>query len=164
MALPIFVEEIRDEAIKCHCCGSTLLPAIFVMRTGRRGCGRPGGGVASQETIGRPGTSRTVAGAALKRRGEHHADRRCSGPHLVTRYAVRAAGRSRDAVEDCLKEMEEGGVDAAVLYPPGWDANDIEVAAEAARQYPNRAAISWRDLELVMGRAVCNWIDGKLSR
>jgi predicted TIM-barrel fold metal-dependent hydrolase len=43
--------------------------------------------------------------------------------------------------EECLKEMGEGGVDAAVLHPPRWDPNDIEVAAEAARQYPNRFAI-----------------------
>ena len=42
--------------------------------------------------------------------------------------------------EDCLKEMGEGGV-AAVLHPPRWDPNDIEVAVEAARQYPNWFAI-----------------------
>jgi hypothetical protein len=29
--------------------------------------------------------------------------------------------------EDCLKEMGEGGVAAAVLHPPRWDPNDIEV-------------------------------------
>ena len=43
--------------------------------------------------------------------------------------------------EDCLKEMDQAGVDAAVLHPPGWDPNDIEVAVEAARRYPNRFAI-----------------------
>ena len=32
--------------------------------------------------------------------------------------------------EDCLKEMGAGGVDAAVLHPPGWDPNHIEVAVE----------------------------------
>jgi predicted TIM-barrel fold metal-dependent hydrolase len=40
--------------------------------------------------------------------------------------------------EDCLKEMGEGGVAAAVLHPPRWDPNDVEFAAEAAHQYPNR--------------------------
>jgi predicted TIM-barrel fold metal-dependent hydrolase len=45
------------------------------------------------------------------------------------------------SAEDCLKEMDEGGVEAAVLYPPGWDPNDLEVAVEAARRYPNRVAI-----------------------
>src|SRR6516162_10042031 len=48
---------------------------------------------------------------------------------------------SRYSAEDCLKEMGEGGVDAAVLHPPGWDPKDVEVAVEAARQYPNRFAI-----------------------
>ena len=43
--------------------------------------------------------------------------------------------------EDCLKEMGEGRLVAAALRPPRWDPNDIEVAAEAARQYPNRFAI-----------------------
>ena len=43
--------------------------------------------------------------------------------------------------EDCLKEMDQAGVDAAVLHPPGWDPNDTEVAVEAARRYPNRFAI-----------------------
>jgi len=38
--------------------------------------------------------------------------------------------------EDCLKEMGEGGVAAAVLHPPRWDPNDVEFAAEAAHQYP----------------------------
>jgi hypothetical protein len=40
-----------------------------------------------------------------------------------------------------LKEMDEGGVDAAVLHPLGWDPNDVEVAVDAARRYPNRFAI-----------------------
>src|SRR6516162_9696380 len=43
--------------------------------------------------------------------------------------------------EDCLKEMDQAGVDAAVIHPPGWDPNDTEVAVEAARRYPNRFAI-----------------------
>ena len=41
--------------------------------------------------------------------------------------------------EDCLKEMGEGGVAAAVLHPPRWDPNDVEFAAEAAHQYPKPA-------------------------
>jgi branched-chain amino acid transport system ATP-binding protein len=48
---------------------------------------------------------------------------------------------SRYSAEDCLKEMAEGGVDAAALHPPGWDPNDVEVAVEAARQYPDRFGI-----------------------
>ena len=49
--------------------------------------------------------------------------------------------------EDCLKEMGKGGVAAAVLHPPRWDPNDIEVAAGAACQYPNRFAISGHFLQ-----------------
>src|SRR5438128_12560040 len=43
--------------------------------------------------------------------------------------------------DDVLQEMEEGGVDAAVIHPPGWDPNSNALAVEAARQHPNRLAI-----------------------
>lgn len=43
--------------------------------------------------------------------------------------------------EDLLREMDAGGVDAAVIHPPGWDPNANEVAVDAARQHPNRLAI-----------------------
>jgi predicted TIM-barrel fold metal-dependent hydrolase len=43
--------------------------------------------------------------------------------------------------EDVLKEMDEGGVNAAVIHPPGWDPNSNALAVEAARKYPNRLAI-----------------------
>lgn len=42
---------------------------------------------------------------------------------------------------DLLREMDEAGVDAAVIHPPGWDPNANELAVEAARQHPNRLAI-----------------------
>jgi predicted TIM-barrel fold metal-dependent hydrolase len=62
--------------------------------------------------------------------------------HIWSQSAVWGAPADlKLSCEGLLKEMEEGGVDAAVLHPPGWDANDIEVAAEAARQYPNRVTI-----------------------
>ena len=38
--------------------------------------------------------------------------------------------------EDLLKEMDEAGVDAAVIHPPGWDPNSNQLAIEAARQHP----------------------------
>jgi predicted TIM-barrel fold metal-dependent hydrolase len=44
-------------------------------------------------------------------------------------------------VDSLLNEMDEAGVDAAVLHPPGWDPNGNEVAVEAARQHPERLAI-----------------------
>jgi predicted TIM-barrel fold metal-dependent hydrolase len=43
--------------------------------------------------------------------------------------------------EDVLKEMDEGGVNAAVIHPPGWDPNSNALAVEAAKKYPNRLAI-----------------------
>ena len=36
--------------------------------------------------------------------------------------------------DDLLKEMDEAGVDAAVIHPPAsWDPNSNELAVEAAR-------------------------------
>jgi predicted TIM-barrel fold metal-dependent hydrolase len=43
--------------------------------------------------------------------------------------------------DELLKEMDEAGVDAALIHPPGWDPNSNELAVEAARQHPNRLAI-----------------------
>ena len=44
-------------------------------------------------------------------------------------------------MEDLLKEMDEGGVSAAVIHPPGWDPNASQVAVEAAEKHPNRLAV-----------------------
>ncbi len=45
------------------------------------------------------------------------------------------------SVDDALKEMDEGGVDAAIIHPPGWDPNADALALDAARMHPNRLAI-----------------------
>ncbi len=37
--------------------------------------------------------------------------------------------------------MDEGGVDAAVIHPPGWDPSSVEMAFKAVRDYPGRFAI-----------------------
>ncbi len=37
--------------------------------------------------------------------------------------------------------MDEGGVDAAVIHPPGWDPNSTDLAFAAVRDYPGRFAI-----------------------
>ena len=42
--------------------------------------------------------------------------------------------------DDVLKEMDEAGVDAAVIHPPGWDPKSNALAVEASRQHPNRLA------------------------
>ncbi|MDA0735108.1 MAG: amidohydrolase family protein [Chloroflexi bacterium] len=70
-------------------------------------------------------------------------------------------------MEDLLKEMDEGGVSAAVIHPPGWDSNANQVAVEAAGKHPNRLAVlgnlpldqpashglvaSWRDRPGMLG-------------
>ena len=40
--------------------------------------------------------------------------------------------------EDVLREMDEAGVDAAVIHPPGWDPDSDDMAVDAARQHPER--------------------------
>ena len=44
--------------------------------------------------------------------------------------------------EEALREMDEAGVDAALIYPPvSWDAGANAYAVEAARRYPDRFAV-----------------------
>ena len=42
---------------------------------------------------------------------------------------------------ELLKEMDEGGVDAALLHPPCWDPNANEIAVAAAAEHPERLAV-----------------------
>jgi predicted TIM-barrel fold metal-dependent hydrolase len=37
--------------------------------------------------------------------------------------------------------MDEGGVDAAVIHPPGWDPGSTDMAFKAVQDYPGRFAI-----------------------
>jgi len=43
--------------------------------------------------------------------------------------------------EEAIVLMDAGGVDAAVIHPPGWDPNSTEMAFEAVQNYPGRFAI-----------------------
>jgi len=43
--------------------------------------------------------------------------------------------------DELLKEMDAAGVDAALIHPPSWDPNAVEVAFDAARAHPNRLAV-----------------------
>jgi predicted TIM-barrel fold metal-dependent hydrolase len=43
--------------------------------------------------------------------------------------------------EEGIVLMDEGGVDAAVIHPPGWDSHSTEMAFSAVRDYPGRFAI-----------------------
>ncbi|PPQ26281.1 amidohydrolase family protein [Rhodopila globiformis] len=42
---------------------------------------------------------------------------------------------------EAIALMDEGGVDAAVIHPPGWDPGSTGLAFAAVRDYPNRFAI-----------------------
>jgi predicted TIM-barrel fold metal-dependent hydrolase len=43
--------------------------------------------------------------------------------------------------DEAIALMDEGGVAAAVIHPPGWDPNSTEMAFAAVRKYPGRFAI-----------------------
>jgi predicted TIM-barrel fold metal-dependent hydrolase len=42
---------------------------------------------------------------------------------------------------DAIRLMDEGGLDAAVIHPPGWDPGSTDMAFKAVRDYPGRFAI-----------------------
>lgn len=42
---------------------------------------------------------------------------------------------------EAIALMDEAGVDAAIIHPPGWDPNSTELAIEAVGNYPGRFAI-----------------------
>jgi predicted TIM-barrel fold metal-dependent hydrolase len=48
---------------------------------------------------------------------------------------------SHFTAEEATPLMDEGGVDAAVIHPPGWDPTSPELAFAAVRNYPGRFAI-----------------------
>jgi predicted TIM-barrel fold metal-dependent hydrolase len=45
------------------------------------------------------------------------------------------------SAEEAIPQMDEAGVEAAVIHPPGWDPNAAERALAAVRNYPGRFAI-----------------------
>src|SRR5260370_8908533 len=48
---------------------------------------------------------------------------------------------SKFTAEEALKEMDEAGVDAALIHPPySWDPTSNQLALEAAKKYPDRFA------------------------
>jgi predicted TIM-barrel fold metal-dependent hydrolase len=61
------------------------------------------------------------------------------GQGLPTNRAHRQI--TRYTKNDLLQEMDEGGVHAAVIHPPGWDPNANQVALEAAKEHPDRLSI-----------------------
>src|SRR6202047_631034 len=43
--------------------------------------------------------------------------------------------------EEAIALMDEGGVDAAIIHPPGWDPGSTDMAFEAGQNYTGRLAI-----------------------
>src|SRR5579885_710282 len=43
--------------------------------------------------------------------------------------------------EEAIALMDEAGVDAAVIHPPGWDPNSTAMALQAVHDYPGRFAV-----------------------
>jgi predicted TIM-barrel fold metal-dependent hydrolase len=63
--------------------------------------------------------------------------------------------------DELLRDMDEAGVDAALLHPPSWDPRANEIAIEAARQHPDRLAVlGFFDVSRRENRSlVANWKD-----
>jgi predicted TIM-barrel fold metal-dependent hydrolase len=61
------------------------------------------------------------------------------GSGLPSNQAHRQVTRFDTA--EALALMDEGGVDAAVIHPPGWDPGSVAMAFDAVRDYPGRFAI-----------------------
>jgi len=66
--------------------------------------------------------------------------------HIWSKTVVPTSGLHRKVskftAEELLKEMDEAGVDAALIHPPSsWDPDSNALAIEAAQKYPERFAI-----------------------
>src|ERR1700751_1063722 len=66
--------------------------------------------------------------------------------HIWSQTVVQPTGAHRKVekftAEQLLSEMDEAGVDAALIHPPfSWDPNSGALAIEAVKKYPTRFAI-----------------------
>jgi predicted TIM-barrel fold metal-dependent hydrolase len=66
--------------------------------------------------------------------------------HIWRQTVVPTTGKHRKvslvSAEQMLKEMDEAGVDAALIHPPmSWDPSSQDMALEAAQKYPDRFAV-----------------------
>jgi predicted TIM-barrel fold metal-dependent hydrolase len=66
--------------------------------------------------------------------------------HIWSQTVVPPSGLHRKVskftAEEALKEMDEAGVDAALIHPPySWDPTSNQFAIDAARKYPDRFAV-----------------------
>src|SRR5439155_946700 len=88
--------------------------------------------------------SRRGPGAEPRTRGEHamqivDAQIHVWGSGLPSNLAHRQV--TAFTTEEAVGLMDEGGVDAAVIHPPGWDPGATAMAVAAVRNYPGRFAI-----------------------
>ena len=66
--------------------------------------------------------------------------------HIWSKTVMPTTGKHRKVekftAEELLAEMDEAGVDAALIHPPlSWDPDSNAAAIEAARKYPDRLAV-----------------------
>src|SRR5437763_6547287 len=66
--------------------------------------------------------------------------------HIWSQTVVQTTGKQRKVAtvtaEEMLKEMDEAGVDAALIHPPmSWDPKSQDMALAAAKKYPDRFAV-----------------------
>jgi predicted TIM-barrel fold metal-dependent hydrolase len=66
--------------------------------------------------------------------------------HIWTKTVTPPSGLHRKVekytAEEALKEMDEAGVDAALIHPPySWDPDSNAYAVESAKKYPDRFAV-----------------------
>jgi predicted TIM-barrel fold metal-dependent hydrolase len=66
--------------------------------------------------------------------------------HIWSKTVVPPSGAHRKVAaftaEELLREMDQAGVDAALIHPPSsWDPDSNALAIEAAQKYPDRFAI-----------------------
>jgi len=63
-------------------------------------------------------------------------------------------------VEELIREMDNAGVDRAVIVPPSWEGDRNDLALDAARQHPSRLAVMGRlDLKSHGTRSLRRWRD-----
>src|SRR5690606_28295414 len=76
------------------------------------------------------------------------ADGRTAEPHRVGSFTA----------TDALAEMDNAGVERAILVPPSWEGDRNDIALAAARDYPGRFAVMGRlGPELVEPGALRAW-------
>ena len=65
--------------------------------------------------------------------------------HLWSKGTTLPPHRARPYLaEEAIRDMDAAGVDRALLHPPSWDPDSVELSVEAVRAHPGRFAILGR--------------------